>query len=174
MDDKIPKYILAGGPTSGKSTTITAFKQRGFPVIGEAAREVLEEKKYNDTESIQKEIFLRQITRENSVKHAAFFDRSALEGVAYSLLFLGKIPECLANYDFRNLYSKVFFLDRFPLVLDGTRIEKNDAEAERVHQTIYGVYVGYGYNPIRVPKMSVEDRVDFILENIRADEHGSN
>ena len=176
----VDRVILAGGPTSGKSTAISELKSRGLNVIDEAAREVLDEKKDLDYIELQREIFKRQIEREDSSFGRVYFDRSALEGVAYSFLRLGKIPEPLASYDFRNRYTIVFFLERFPFIKDGTRIEKDDAEAERVHRAIYGVYCGYGYDPITVPifpgsfKESVSKRADFILSKLEIMKGGVN
>jgi predicted ATPase len=166
MIERIQRYILAGGPSCGKTTTLEALKEKAMRVVSEAAREVLAEKICANYEEIQREIFSRQIRRENSITKPAFFDRSALEGVAYSLLKLGKVPEPLASYDFRNRYDAIFFLERFPLVQDGIRVETSDEEAEIVHRAIYDAYRKYEYNPITVPRMPVEERVKFILERL--------
>jgi predicted ATPase len=178
--EEIKRYILAGGPSCGKSTSIDLLDRMGFPVVTEVAREVLSERKGLDYVELQKEIFKRQVAREDAVRESSFFDRSALEGVAYSLLKLGKIPEPLASYDFRNKYTQVFFLERLPFVQDGLRVEKDDAEAERVHQAIYGIYRGYGYDPITVPvfpgsfEESVAKRVEFILSRLEILKGGVN
>jgi predicted ATPase len=38
-------YVITGGPSTGKTTTVTALTQRGYHVVEEAARLVIEERR---------------------------------------------------------------------------------------------------------------------------------
>lgn len=113
MEDKIKKYVITGGPCSGKTTVISLLKRKGFLVLEETAREVLRNNKRrknpkNDLE-LQIEIFERQIKKENNLGDAqVFLDRSALDGVAYSLLMHGRVPDIALNYDFKGRYDLIF------------------------------------------------------------------
>lgn len=49
---------------------------------------------------------------------------------------------------------------------DGLRIERDDEEAEMVHQTIEKTYLNFGYSPIKVPVMPVIERTNFIFNQL--------
>jgi predicted ATPase len=164
------RVVLAGGPCCGKSTTINELKQRGYNTLEETARIVIEEGIFHPSRGageFQEEILRRQILKEEQIKETTFLDRSALEGMAYSLLIMNKIPKAFFNYNFHNKYDLVFLLDRFPLKTDGVRVESSDEEAQKIHNMISQTYLLYGYNPIRVPIMPIRERADYILEKIK-------
>jgi predicted ATPase len=174
MEDKIKKYVITGGPCSGKTTIIGLLKRKGFSVLEETAREVLRDNKRRKNPKtsleIEIEIFERQIKKENNLGDAlVFLDRSALDGAAYSLLKHGKVPDLVSDYDFRNRYDLVFFLERFPFKKDAIRVEKNDEEAQRIHEMVNQIYLDHGYKPIAVPLLGRRGRVDFILNYIGMD-----
>lgn len=163
----VKKIVLTGGPCSGKTTTIKELENRGFPVIHEAARKVISKNKNLPLIEFQRKVFEIQLEQEKSKSdEIVFLDRGILDGVAYLRIGLRYIPQFLDSYDFRNKYDHVFLLERFPLVLDGERLESNDNEAENIHNHIFQAYSDYGYSPIRVPRMSIEERINFILNNI--------
>jgi len=162
------RIVLTGGPSSGKSTTIDALRTRGFRVLDEVAREVLSEGRYSRTngyDKLQAEILKRQLEREQLLTDLTFMDRSAVDGIAYCLLYLNSLPQVFREVDFKGRYNRVFLLDRLPLEKDGLRVEADDAEAQMVHDKIRDVYLMTGYEPVQVPIMSVRDRVDFIINN---------
>jgi predicted ATPase len=160
------KIVLTGGPCCGKTTTLNEIKRRRHKTLDEAARLVLEEGIYHPSKGVdtfQEAILRKQLENERALEGLAFLDRSAIDGIAYSVLFTRSIPEFFNKHDFRNRYSQVFFLDRFPLQNDGVRVESSDEEAQRVHDMILQTYLHQGYSPVRVPIMPVEERVEYIL-----------
>jgi predicted ATPase len=168
------RIILAGGPSCGKTSVVKELRKRGYTSIDEAAREVIREGLIQPgTAEFQIEIFRRQIERENNSSLPAFFDRSALEGVAYSRKYLTKVPEIMDNFNYNGRYAKVLLLERLPFQADGERVEKDDSEAEEIHQEIASVYRERGFNPIDIPlfkgefQESLTKRVNFILEVLR-------
>lgn len=58
------------------------------------------------------------------------------------------------------------------------RVEKDDAEAEKIHGVVKETYGALGYELTLVPlfektlEKSLQKRFDFILEQIRRDMHG--
>lgn len=168
------RYILAGGPACGKTELAKELRRRGYMAVDEAAREVIKEKKLTPgTAEFQIEIFKRQIERENKVNLPAFFDRSALEGIAYSRKYLKKVPQVIARFNYSGRYSMIFLLERFPFQPDGERVEKDDKEAEEVHQHIIRAYQEKGFPIAHVPifpgefQESVAKRADYVLEMVK-------
>lgn len=96
------------------------------------------------------------------------------------MVFLDRaIPDALAYYRFLNLpvdekltqalqtvfYKKVFVLDSLPIKKDYARTEDSTAQ-ERIHDLLIEVYESLNLPVIRVPVLSPEERVDFILKNL--------
>ena len=177
MGDKnnLKKIVLTGGGCCGKTTLINELEKRGYNVLHEVAREVLSERKYsrnNDCESLQREIFYRQLKKESTIDGLTFMDRSAVDGIAYTKLFLGIVPDFFKVHELKNNYDQVFLLDRLPLINDGIRVELDDNDAQLIHDKVEQVYCELGYSPIKVPvfegnfKDSLDRRADFILNSI--------
>lgn len=154
-------HVLTGGPTNGKSTLINLLKDAGHFVLNETAREVLEERKrFSATKEEvlfrELEIFRRQKKKETEIlekgkEREYFLDRSLVDCIAYCEYYLGYIPDEVACLDLTNKYSEIFLLERLPFVADGTRIEKDDKEAEKVHRLLIKAYERFGYKTISVP-----------------------
>lgn len=173
------KYVLTGGPCSGKTSLINCLRERGFNVLEEVAREVIEEMngmdydKSQEQEIRQEMIFERQLEREAKLKGDVFLDRGLLDNLAYSQHLIGYVPEN-TKIDFSNRYDKVFALDMLPFVDDGLRIESGDEEAEKIHELIVNVYEKFDYNVVNVPVFGgqrlgerVGNRVDYILDCLK-------
>ncbi len=170
------KIVLTGGPCTGKSSLIKELQDSGFHVLKEIAREILTERKsinYNTFE-LEQEIAKRQVMRENHFDSTyprsefLFLDRGLVDVVAYCSILLGRVPEDISYYEFRNRYETVFFLDRLPLEEDGVRLESNEEEAERIHLEIYKTYLSLGYKPIKIPIVnSAKERMSKVLENVQ-------
>jgi predicted ATPase len=174
-------FVITGGASCGKSTIIDALRIRGKTVLEEIARKVLIEREgYEATKEEwhyrQTEIHKRQLAQEDGITNGiAFSDRSLVDGIAYCKHLLNYIPEENKEPELKGRYNAVLVLDRLPLKKDGTRIEKDDKEAELIHNLILNEYIRLGYSPISVPvfpgslEESVAARVDFILKKTEAD-----
>jgi len=163
------KYVLTGGPCCGKTSVIEELKRRGHVVLEEVAREVIKDG-FVDPEKKQLEIYRRQLEREKEFENregVLFLDRSAVDGIAYSLIDTGRLPGNLTMNGFKKDYKQIFFLERFPFANDGLRLEDNEYEAERLHQQLYHTYLALDYAISFVSKMSVKERADFILDKIK-------
>lgn len=166
--------VLTGGPCCGKTTLIAELARRGLNVIGESAREVLQEGKFVGVGlEFQREIFRRQIEREAGLEAGDhYLDRSAVDVLAYSEYFLNASDE-FRNFVLRDKYHRVFVLDRLPFQNDGLRVEADESEANRIHELIVQKYRGLGYNLIRVPVFegnlteSIRKRADYVLRRAR-------
>ena len=169
-------YVITGGPSSGKTTTVNILKDRGYITTVEHARhyidtqrlkgKTIEEVRSNQIE-FQLGVLEMQIEQEREIApHVqVFLDRA--------------IPDALEYYNFLNLpvadkllealrqvsYRKIFILDYLPLVNDYARNE--DAAAQkRIHDLLVEVYTSLPFPVVRVPVLPPIERVDFILQNL--------
>lgn len=161
------KVIITGGSCSGKTTLINELRKRGNYCLDEVARNILTLKKNFDRENIQKLIFEKQIELEKGIdNHLTFLDRGLVDNYAY-YYHKNNFPDFVKSFDYKKRYNHVFLLERFPFENDGLREEKNDAEAECIHEKIREAYSYFGYDIIEVPKMIVGQRVNFVLSYIK-------
>ena len=169
-------YVITGGPSSGKTTTVNLLKERGYITTFEHARHYLDTQRLKgktiaDVRKQQKEFQLgvldMQIEQENQISPdvQVFLDRA--------------IPDALAYYRFLNLpedekltealrtvsYKKIFILDRLPFVKDYARTE-DEAAQKKIHALLVEVYAELGFPIIQVPVLAPKERVDFILKNL--------
>jgi predicted ATPase len=172
------KYVLTGGPGTGKSTIEKIANDNKIYTIAEVSEWVieLERKKGSDIlpwenrDKFQKEVLKTQLEWEREIPktiETAILDRGIPDGIAYYKLDNLEPPKELMEEAKKADYKKVFLLDMLENY-ENTKIRKEDREtSEKIHKTIEETYKSLGYRPIRVPVMSPEERLEFILGEIR-------
>ncbi|SKB34020.1 Predicted ATPase [Salegentibacter holothuriorum] len=176
---KKQKIVITGGPGTGKSSIIRQLEKHGHECLHEISRQVtLEAQKQGIAQ-----LFLEQ---------PVLFSEKLLEGrkiqyreadmIPTSIIFIDRgIPDVLAYMDyFKTAYSsyftdackeysydKVFFLPPWEEIYqsDNERYE-SFKEASLISKHLFETYKTYGYTPIEVPKTSIIDRTQFILNQI--------
>jgi predicted ATPase len=170
-------YVITGGPSSGKTTTINMLAERGYKTTIEHARhyidtmrvdgQTVEELRSNKRE-FQLGVLKMQIEQEASLNpdDVVFLDRAIPDALAY-YRFLGlEVDEILKKAMSNVNYKKVFILDKLPLVNDYARLEsKNDQD--QIHNFITKVYESLPFPVIHAPVLPPVERVDFILNSIK-------
>ncbi len=166
------KYVITGGPGIGKTTVIEILASRGYKIVPEAARIIIEEGKrkggdilpWVDLEKFQKAVAEKQIElEEKCAAEVAFQDRGVIDGYGYCINGKVPVPEVIEKLP-KNYYYKVFVLEPLPIYEnDKARWEVRD-ECLRIHQAIIDAYKHFGYELIMVPVLPPEERVDFILQ----------
>ncbi|MDT7891134.1 MAG: ATP-binding protein [Thermoproteota archaeon] len=169
-------YVVSGGPCSGKTTLIKYLESKGFPVLHETARKLVEKgilKKEdfldkNKRDFIQRVIFKEQIRAEESVLSYpfVFLDRSVVDGIAYYWIINLEPPREMIEIASKRNYECIFILEQLDkFEKDEVRYEEPE-EAKKVHELIVRAYNMLGYKTIRIPVMPVKDRAILILKNI--------
>jgi predicted ATPase len=155
---------------------VKLLSKRGFVTIAEQARHYIDTQKIKgrtvediraNKEQFQLDILDLQIRQESAldVNGIAFLDRALPDAMAY-YEFLGlEFDDRLIAMCKRFCYQKVFILDRLPLINDYARLE-DEEEQIRIHQLIIEVYSRFPCPIIKVPVLSPDERVDFILKNL--------
>ncbi|OGJ12483.1 hypothetical protein A3K82_03015 [Candidatus Pacearchaeota archaeon RBG_19FT_COMBO_34_9] len=169
------KIVITGGPCSGKTTIIEELNKKGFSVLRETAKEIVAARRHipltkEESQIRQDLIFNEQFAKEQNAERAdcdiLFLDRGLIDGLGYSLLYSGEesiekyLPAVKAKkYDF------IFLMKLLPFDSGGFRPrEENEEEAKKIQDSILELYKRLGYNPLFVPRMPVQERVEFILK----------
>lgn len=169
-------YVITGGPSSGKTTTVNLLKERGYITTFEHARHYLDTQrlKGRTVEEIrknQREFQLRvlemQIQQENEIAAnvQVFLDRAIPDALAYYRFLNLSVDEKLTKALKTVSYKKIFILDPLPLKNDYARNEDEPAQ-KKIHELITEVYESLPFPVIHVPVLPSEQRVDFILKNL--------
>jgi predicted ATPase len=169
-------YVLTGGPSSGKTTTVNLLSERGYKTTIEHARHYLDSQRTfgKTVEEIRKHqaefqlgILDMQIEQEGSLSpdDVVFLDRAIPDALAYYLFMNlpqdGKLLEALNTVS----YKKVFILDCLPLVQDYARIE-DEAAQKKIHALLSQVYESLPFPVLHIPVLPPDERVDFIVKNL--------
>jgi len=173
------RYIITGGPGSGKSTLIARLEQHGHRCYAEVSRELIRREAqrpngvmpWNDLEafaSLAFEEMLRQHNHAAATGELCFFDRGLPDIFGYLHQSGLDIPEAWLDTHNRCRYERtVFILPPWPeIYINDTERPQSLAEAEALHHAIRAVYESLGYKLIEVPKVPVDERCAFVLENL--------
>ncbi len=169
--------VLTGAPCSGKTTTLLALETLGHKWIPEFARLYIDaelakgrtiEELRADEAAFQSGLTeaKARIESELDPRETVFLDRAMPDGITYYRL-AGLDPAAVIELSKRFLYHRVFILDRLPFEQDGARTE-SDLSAEFLDRELELDYRQLGYDVIRIPICSVEERVQMIIERIDA------
>ncbi|MBC7494098.1 MAG: ATP-binding protein [Flavobacterium sp.] len=171
--------VIIGGPGTGKSTIIDQLLQKGHCCYPEISREVtLEAKKqgidqlFLDNPLLFSELLLegRKLQFKNAVEEpheVVFLDRGIPDVLAYMHFIGDTYPGFFDAACREHIYSKIFLLPPWEeiYVSDDARYE-NFEQAQLIYKHLVDTYKNYGYELIEVPKDTVNQRVDFILNNL--------
>ena len=176
-------FVVSGGPGVGKTTLLNELASRTFAVVPEIARQLIIEQKGLDGEALpwkNKEayktmMFDRSIQRYEDVdKNASkdrpvFFDRGFLDSICYATLIESEIDERMTDYARKWRYNnKVFILPPWYEIYSKDNERRQDwEEAMLTHRKMVSTYEEYGYEIVEVPKVSVQQRADFVLDQIK-------
>lgn len=169
-------YVLTGAPSSGKTTIIKLLEKKGYKVLYEIARvyidqqlkkgKTIQEIRKNEI-SFQKTILKLKVAYESKLnpKEITFLDRAIPDSIAYNQLLGIPKDKYLEKTVKLTSYKKIFIFEKLEFEKDYARTESLE-EVERLEKLIEKEYKKLSFPILKVPKMSVEKRVKFILDNL--------
>jgi predicted ATPase len=175
--------VISGCSGGGKSTLISRLQTLGYNVIEEAGRVIVQEQLALKSEAtpwqnpkafcellIEKSIaaFHQAEIINNPKENIVFFDRSFLEGVCYYQSL--KLNDSNKHDHLINhlRYDQTLFMtppwEEIFCQDDERRHTFQDALDE--YNRLMDCYVKFGYDMIEIPKISVDERIEFIFSKI--------
>lgn len=178
MAEKAERFlVLTGGPGSGKSTLIDALERAGFSRSLEAGRGVIQDQVSIggpavpwDNRTLFAELMLcwemRSYRMAEQQTGPIFFDRGVPDVIGYLRLSELPVPAYFKKAAGIFRYNRrVFIAPPWREIFQQDRERKQDfEEAVRTFQTLAVTYQDLGYELVELPRVSVEERVRFVLE----------
>jgi predicted ATPase len=169
-------FIMTGGPGSGKSTLVEALQQAGFARSIEAGRGIIRDQVLIGGKALPwcdpllfAELMLSWEMRSYEIACSSsgpvFFDRGVPDVVGYLRLLGVLIPTHMEKAVEAFCYNRrVFIAPPWKEIFQQDSERKQDfQEAVRTYETLIATYSGYGYELVEIPRVSVEERVRFVL-----------
>tara|TARA_B100001564_G_scaffold359247_1_gene380304 strand:+ start:1240 stop:1782 length:543 start_codon:yes stop_codon:yes gene_type:complete len=178
IQEKINKRIvLAGGPSTGKTSVIDELSKLKFKCFDEAARDILSDYKQKGLEfksdpiKISEEILER---RHNDFKkgsileckdNVVFYDRGIHEITAY-LRSINQSTSYWDNLPSKYKYDLIFIFQPWKKIYQKDRERTEEfSDLEKISPFIINIYMESGIKIIEVPNISIKERVKYILDN---------
>ncbi|HFL2713438.1 TPA: AAA family ATPase [Legionella pneumophila] len=172
-------FILTGGPGSGKTSVLNKLAQGQYKIIPEVARAIIKHQQAIEGNAIHtgdRDAFLDLMLKYSiedfqkifNEKRAVFFDRGIPDLYGYAKVFCRKESQVVNEAVSRFRYNKTVFI--FPpweeIYRNDNERQQDYAESLKTYQAIKEAYSHCSYDLVTVPKVSVENRVDFILKTL--------
>jgi len=170
-------FALTGGPGAGKTSLIHELASRGYAARAEAGRAIIQlaaDRGDDHPWRDPRDFALRMLRWDIRSYHEAedqgpvFFDRGIPDVAGYLALvglpMIGEVDRAAQSLRYNRT---VFLLPpwRSIYIQDAERRQTFE-EAQATSQAMADAYLAYGYDLVSVPKIPLEERVDFILDAV--------
>jgi predicted ATPase len=177
---KMRKYVLTGGPSSGKSSLLLGLEQSyQVPIIREAAEDVI---KFSQAMGIdepwqhldfQDHVLSLQLKREDEARRLGtnriFVDRGILDGLAYFQIARRDPSIALRNAMSaleKTPYDAVFLVENLGGCDTNEIRRENLDEALKLEMMQEKNYSFFGYDVVRIGAAPLQERIEMIMASI--------
>jgi predicted ATPase len=178
------RYIITGGPGSGKSTLLEALRENGFRCFEEISRNVIREQhaiggdkvpwqNLGDFAEICYERMSAQL-EDCPPDNYCFYDRGLPDIIAYVKRGGLKVPK--KYYQRSTDYNTTVFIAppwKEIFINDSERPESFE-DSKEIFKFLRSTYEALNFDIVLLPKVPVEERVEFIRQQIGITEKEEN
>lgn len=174
------KYIITGGPGSGKTSIIAALSRLGYTTFPEVSRTLIRQQMqlehgmlpWKNMEGFARLALLemkRQHREASVVSELCFFDRGIPDIIGY--MYFSKLERAAEILDaaVTHPYAPVVFIcPPWPeIYVNDPERPQTFEDARELHRCIKNAYEMLQYTIVEVPKDIVSMRATFILDTVR-------
>lgn len=174
-------YVITGGPSTGKTTLLQLLEDRGYTIVPEAARLLIDQEMAkgktlneirSDEAAFQEEIARMKQKIEAGLKktETIFLDRGMHDTWAYLKHYDFELKDWVQAAIDSAFYRKVFLLDPLDVYEKDYARSEDEGFVQKIHHLLREAYAARGMDPIRVPALSPSERLEFILSHIDKNE----
>ncbi len=173
----IKRIVISGAPGTGKTSIINELSNLGYKCHPEISRKIIAEQiKTGGTTTpwLDLDKFSELVINERLIQFKCalddveFYDRGIIDSFAYLLKDNLPISDKWKNIANNNKYfSKVFITPPWEDIYTKDEERKEDFKtATEIHKHMIEAYKRYSYDICIVPKMSIPERINFIIHQI--------
>ena len=167
--------VISGCSSGGKSTLLAELSRRGYNVVEEPGRRLVNEKAMSQGVAlpwVDMSEFLRRCIAIALADRASvgspcdwvFFDRSLVDAAASLQYLTGESALAMLGQAYRY-HHRVFLTPPWPeIYVTDTERRHDQTAALAEYSRLLKAYPSLGYEVSILPKVSVAERADFILE----------
>ncbi len=172
------RVIITGGPGFGKTSIVDELESRNYACIHEVSRKIIKEQletggdilPWKNLKRFSELLMKLRIKQFDEVLHQGFtfFDRGIPDIISYMQRSDLHIPvDYFSHVNKCNYYPTVFIVPPWKEIykVDGERKEDYET-ACMINDLIIRTYEELGYQTVILPKISIKERTDFILNEI--------
>jgi predicted ATPase len=171
-------YVITGGPSTGKTTLLEVLAAKGYSVVPEAARLIIDEDLAQgltieeiraDEKAFQERTLTRKADIESHIGSQAlhFFDRGMHDTIAYLRYYELPIEPWVAELVDQATYRRIFVLEPLPTYTTDYARTEDAGFTQAITGLFCEAYQAGGLDVLRVPATSIEDRVNFVLDRVQ-------
>jgi len=171
------RIVISGAPGTGKTSIIKELSNRGYKCHPEISREIIANQlktsgtitPWQDLNTFSELVIEGRLKQfESATTKLEFYDRGIIDSIAYLLKDKISITNKWQQIASNNAYfSKVFITPPWEAIYCKDNERKEDFEtAMEIHQYMIEAYELYSYEVCIIPKMSINERIDFIISQI--------
>lgn len=168
--------IISGCSGGGKSTLLSELASRGYSIVLEPGRQIVKEQTaingnalpWTNLEKFLDLALSRYLFQFNSQKEQqlVFFDRGIIDAVQLDTPQPEYFRNAAKNFRYNHL---VFLVPPWEEIFKGDTERRHSFEsAKKEFDELLIKYKNFGYETVLIPKISVKERADFILEKLGA------
>lgn len=179
MPKKSSTALLIGAPSTGKTSVLQELEKKGFICFEEISRQVTQEARDEGIEHLFKEkplLFsekllegrIRQFLSAQSYDaKTVFIDRGLPDITAYMNMVDVPYPKKFSEANRQYCYDVVFWFPVWKRIYESDKERYEDFDlAQNIENHLLESYQSLGYDLVKVPKLSIEKRVEFILSHL--------
>lgn len=172
------RYLIVGGPGSGKTTLVQAMGSLGFKIVPEAAYRIVKKNladsnfnlPWGNRHAFDAEVFVLMLNDYflEDRSQPVFYDGGLLDILAWEA-FLGFDFSQFSKFPKVYRYEKtVFVLEPWEeIYLRNTIRNFSFTDSKKVHDSVRKFYQEYGYNVVPIKKdTTVSERTNLILKHL--------
>jgi len=176
---KHSKIVILGGPGTGKTSVLKVLENRGFNCFPEVSREIIQQAQNEGISQLfltEPLLFseklmegrIKQFQQAKKINETVFIDRGIPDITAYMDFKAEIYPEKFSKANREYKYDKAFLMPIWPEIYESDNERYEDLhQAHEIEKHLIKTYENLGYQLIEIPKLSVEERADFILKNLQ-------
>ena len=169
------KVILTGTCSAGKTCVFDNLNIKGYQKCPEVARRWLNFIEAQKLSHYMERNFFQQLIEIHHIHNwtgydktdDVIFDRSLPDEIAYRKHFNMKVPKTLIQDCLRYKADKVFIFPFWKEIFKNDEVRtETEEQAQEIDELITSAYIDLGYDVIIMPKVGIEERIEFITSHL--------